>query len=122
MGRVLPLFLAILFIGGTEQQLHAVPDLSAGAQPRTGRAAREATPGTKRLNFATARTVLCLLPALLTHAYQADSGQAFTDGSLNRRSGAELSAASRLYPASAAPRIRCVFAVAELWQRPPPAV
>lgn len=66
MGRVLPVFLAILFVSGAEQTASAVAAALAAAQSRPADA-RRSLAGADRGD----RAVLCLLPALLTQSCQA---------------------------------------------------
>ncbi|MGA8599555.1 MAG: hypothetical protein WB676_32945 [Bryobacteraceae bacterium] len=71
IGRVLPVFLAILFVGGSDQTLFAgYPTLDAHARCANGNAR------SKRAFYGDARAALCLLPALLRGSYHAGSSSA----------------------------------------------
>jgi hypothetical protein len=115
---MLPVFLAILFMGGSEQALRPVPYLSLGAHPRSDRA----KPPSPRISYASARTALCLLPALLTQAYHAGSHQSFGIPYPARRAGGEPQLSSYLAGEFSVPRSSCLFSTPGLYQRPPPSV
>lgn len=65
MGRVLPVFLAILFMGGAEQALQAA---NVAGDPSSRLALESAAPD--RAACSSVRAALCLLPAFLNHACQ----------------------------------------------------
>jgi hypothetical protein len=115
---MLPVFLAILFMGGSEQALHPAPYFSLRAHPRSDRA----KPVSPRISYASARTALCLLPALLTQAYQDGSHQSFGIPHPARRAGDESQLCSYLAREFSIPRASCVFSTPALAQRPPPSV
>ena len=68
MGRMLPVFLAILFMGGAEQGL-APANVAGSASSRL--AFESVSPDRAACNGV--RAALCLLPAFLTHACQTAS-------------------------------------------------
>jgi hypothetical protein len=116
IGRVLPVFLAILFMGGAEQALQAVNNTG---EPSSRLAfERHASEGAA---YANARTALCLLPALLSHACQNASqglsGISARSGGIAPGVGTGISPAEDLDGVKPAHLLH----VARFCQRPPPA-
>jgi hypothetical protein len=115
---MLPVFLAILFLGGSEQAIPAASHLSPGVHPR----ADQAKPASPRIVYANARTALCLLPTLLNQAYESGSPQAFGLAYPARRSGLAPLRSTSFTRESSDAMFSPTLGQASLWQRPPPAV
>lgn len=115
IGRVLPVFLAILFVGGPDQII--TPPHASIDYPRLH--GSKSAPA--RLSAANARTALCLLPALLTQAFQTDPDHRYASASSAQRIVASL-VRSRFVSGSSTLANSPLFIAAELWQRPPPRV
>ena len=118
IGRVLPVFLAILFMGGSEQTIHMLPDLSLGLHPRSGRS----TPASPRISSRSTRTALCLLPALLKQACQASTQDDFRIAFPVRATRIQSLAPLPFTGESAVPSFKSAADSTSLWQRPPPLV
>jgi hypothetical protein len=116
IGRVLPVFLAILFVGGAEQALQAANN--TGEHSSCLAFERRSPEGAAYVN---ARTALCLLPAILSHACQNASqglpGFSARSGGIAPGSETVVGLAEELDGA----KPRHLLHVARLCQRPPPA-
>jgi hypothetical protein len=118
IGRVLPVFLAILFMGGSDQPIHSLADLSLGVHPRSGRSTHAAG----QLTSGSTRTALCLIPALLKQACQAGSQEDFAIAYPTRAAAVELLASSYFTREPAGASRFLTGHAGNLWQRPPPSV
>jgi hypothetical protein len=112
IGRVLPVVLAILFVGSTDHSLRS------GDSPGSGRSVNASHSGER--SAASRRTALCLLPALLRQAYECDAqvADSFVIESATHYAHAE--AASVLDADNAACAVRSSLAIPAVGQRPPP--
>lgn len=112
---MLPVVLAILFVGGPEHLAFTAAKSQVGGQPcRAG-----AQPVSKRALYGNARTALALLPALLQQSCSIDHAQ-FASSSLGQRN-APAPLGLRL-DATAGGRAFASLAPGAIWQRPPPSV
>jgi hypothetical protein len=118
IGRVLPVFLAILFMGGSDQPIHSVADLSLGIHPRSGRS----TPATPQLTSISTRAALCLIPTLLNQACHAGSQNDFGVAHPVRAARIQPLGTFEFARESAARSCLLIGNTASLWQRPPPSV
>lgn len=116
LGKALPVFLAILFLGASDASLRAAALTETGpSQNASGRLSGEPA-GLSRTRCA----ALYLLPALLSHARDQASAPAGFPGLPSE--AAELSevASVRSFPAAAFAVPIDPFRAHTLWQRPPP--
>jgi hypothetical protein len=116
IGRVLPVLLAILFVGGSEQAPFAPAWSLAKGQPCRAGALQP-----KHAFYGNARTALALLPALLHQTYVAGNSSA---ASFVARFG-QRQAAALLSTAAAIDASHITFSSLSpdaVWQRPPPSV
>ena len=115
IGRVIPVFLAILFMGGAEHALQAANT----AGEHSSRLAFESL-APNRAAGANARTALCLLPAFLNHACQTalEIPAAFPASSAGAVGGRGILAG--FVEGGNGPARTQLTHVARLCQRPPP--
>jgi len=114
-GRVLPVLLAILFMGSAEPVLPQ----GANAEGASTRCKHEKLLSSSAA-YGNARTALCLLPALLGHACQS-SASAVSDAALPAPSAAaEAGVWRELYRSFDPARRPLTSHSRHLWQRPPP--
>jgi hypothetical protein len=112
IGRVLPVVLAILFVGSADHPLRP------GASPATGRSVNASHSGER--GTASRRAALCLLPALLRQVYESGAQVADSFTVESRTLQVHVEAVSVLNADNTACAIRSSLAIPPIGQRPPP--
>jgi hypothetical protein len=116
IGRVLPVFLAILFVGSSDQSLFAAyPSLDAQPSCANGNSR------SKRAFYGDARVALRLLPALLNQTCRTGHPSTTLFSSPSRH--AQLASGTDRYDLLSTRRKPLeTFHTHDIWQRPPPSV
>jgi hypothetical protein len=114
-GRVLPVLLAILFMGSAE------PSLQSGVNGNDNSArCKHENLLPANAAYKNARTALCLLPALLGHACQTSSTVVTNAALPASPAAADVVVWRELYQAFDSARRPLLSHSGHLWQRPPP--
>ncbi|HXE12339.1 MAG TPA: hypothetical protein VN633_09475 [Bryobacteraceae bacterium] len=116
IGRVLPVVLAILFVGGVEPA-----SLSACSTLHGKLLHAAAKSSSHRVFRGHSRTALCLVPALLSSGYQADASFVQPPAARSARTQPAVPHSCGVFN-STAPPLYSSFFTGNVWRRPPPSV